>query len=56
MGYSNDLDKVIRNGLKELLKEYNGFGFMFNREKNYKYLEEYFKLIEENKSVLNYEK
>lgn len=56
MGYSKELDIVVRNGLKDLIKEYNSFGFMFDKRRNYQYLDEYFALVEDNKSVINTDK
>jgi len=41
MGYSADLDKVIRNGLSELITCYQNGDDMFNLEKNLKYEDEY---------------
>ena len=41
MGYSDDLDKVINNGLKELIGEYSNGATMFDAKKNYNYLNLY---------------
>ncbi len=46
MNYSIDLDKVIRYSLSELIEEYKNHSFMFDKEVNLKYAEEYKKLIE----------
>ena len=50
MGYSDDLDKVINNGLRELINEYKNKSIIFNEEKNNNYLKLYMELkkIEQN--------
>lgn len=48
MGYSDDLDKVIRNGLSELITCYQNHGDMFNLEKNLDYEDEYMRLKRSN--------
>ena len=50
MGYSDDLDKVINNGLKELIDEYSKSAFMFNAKKNYDYLNLYNLLKKESEN------
>lgn len=44
MNYSDDLDKVINNGMDELIQEYTNMGIMFNSVANYDYLREYLDL------------
>ena len=48
MGYSDDLDKVIKNGLSELITCYQKNGDMFNLEKNLDYEDEYMRLKRSN--------
>lgn len=50
MKYSNDLDKVINKGLKELINEYKNNAIMFNSKKNLEYYEIYKKITEEEKN------
>ena len=51
MQYSKDLDIVINNAMKDLIKEYVEGAFMFNKENNTKYLNLYLSLKkEENNS------
>ena len=47
MGYSDDLDKVINNGLNELINEYKKGVIMFSEKKNKEYLELYLSLKKE---------
>ena len=47
MKYSSDLDIVINNALKELIKEYEDGAIMFNENKNYEYLSQFIKLKKE---------
>ena len=47
MNYSDDLDIVINNAMKSLIKEYVEGSFMFQKDINLKYLELYKKLKEE---------
>ena len=47
MGYSEDLDIVINNALKELINEYTNGAKMFSKEKNNEYLELYMNLKKE---------
>lgn len=44
MGYSDDLDKAIKNGLDDLIKLYTSGSPIFKTEPNLKYYEEYLKL------------
>ena len=44
MGYSDDLDKVLRNALSELITSYQSGEIMFDLENNLKYEEEYMRL------------
>lgn len=44
MGYSDDLDKAIKNGLDDLIKFYTNGSPIFKTEPNLKYYEEYLKL------------
>ncbi len=48
MNYSDDLDKVINNGMDELIREYTNMGIMFNSVANYDYLREYLDLKNQN--------
>ncbi len=50
MNYSEDLDIVINNAMKDLIKEYVDGAFMFQKENNIKYLEQYLKLKKEEMS------
>ena len=50
MNYSDDLDIVINNAMKSLIKEYVEGSFMFQKDINLKYLELYKKLKEEEMS------
>ncbi len=50
MNYSDDLDKVINNALKELILEYENGAIMFNKENNIQYLNTYLKLKKESES------
>ena len=50
MGYSEDLDKVINNALKDLIDEYKNGAFMFNQELNKKYLQIYMDLKTESQN------
>lgn len=47
MGYSEDLDIVIKNALKELINEYKDGAIMFSKKKNEEYLRLYMNLKEE---------
>ena len=47
MQYSKDLDIVVNNAMKELIKEYINGAFMFNKENNIKYLNQYLLLKSE---------
>ena len=51
MNYSNDLDIVINNAMKELIKTYIDGEFMFKKENNSKYLDLYLKLKQEETST-----
>ena len=44
MGYSDDLDKAIKNGLAELIELYENGSSLFATEPNLKYYEEYLKV------------
>ena len=48
MGYSSELDVVIRNALSELITSYQSGDKMFDLETNLKYEEEYLKLRSNN--------
>lgn len=50
MQYSDELDKVVKNALKELINEYKASNPVFNDDINREYRELYFKLKEEEKS------
>lgn len=50
MKYSDDLDKVIKFGLTELIDEYNSGNIIFDDVKNKEYGKLYFKLKEEEKN------
>ena len=56
MKYSDDLDKVIKNGLETLIKDYKDGAIMFDTAKNYKYLDMYHLLVENNKIGINSDK
>ena len=51
MNYSDDLDIVINNAMKDLIKEYTENAYMFKKENNKKYLELYLKLKEEESTI-----
>lgn len=44
MNYSDDLDKVIQNGMKNLIDAYKGNEIMFNSNNNIQYLNQYYAL------------
>ena len=44
MGYSDDLDVVINQALKDLIDDYKNHAFMFDKEKNEEYLKLYLNL------------
>ncbi len=50
MGYDEKLDKVIKNGLDELIKYYKCHKIMFDSRKNLEYCSSYFKILEEKKN------
>ena len=50
MNYSDDLDKVINNGLDELISLYKAKEIMFDSGRNNFYCQEYFKIKEEEKN------
>lgn len=50
MNYSDDLDKVINNGLDELIDSYKNKAIMFDSRYNKEYCNAYFKLKEEEKN------
>ncbi len=50
MGYDDTLDKVIKNGLDNLIKRYKAHSVMFDPLKNKEYCAYYFKLEEERKN------
>ena len=52
MGYSEELDIVINEALKELINEYMKGSIMFAKEKNTEYLKLYLELKKEDSSVL----
>ncbi len=41
MGYSDELDVAIKNGLDDLIQKYKNGSLCFNSENNYKYYESY---------------
>ena len=45
MGYSEDLDKVINNALKDLINEYKDGSIVFDSSKNNEYLKIYYELV-----------
>lgn len=47
MNYSDELDIVVNNALKELIDDYNSGAIMFNTEENKKYLQSYLELKKE---------
>ncbi len=47
MNYSDDLDVVVNNALKELIEDYNNNDVMFDSKKNMEYLEMYLELKKE---------
>lgn len=55
MGYSDELDIVINNALKDLINEYKKRQFMFDAKTNEEYLKLYFQLKkeEENSNFTN---
>lgn len=50
MNYSDDLDKVIKNGLEELIEEYKNNAYYFNKNINEKYCEKYMELKKDKNS------
>ena len=48
MQYSKELDIVINNAMKDLIKEYLDGSLMFNKENNEKYLKLYLELKKES--------
>ncbi len=56
MGYSDDLDKAIKNGLDELINLYKNGSIIFNEESNYHYhemyeeIKKYYQLDKEDKN------
>lgn len=50
MGYSDELDQAIHNGLDELIKLYESGSPIFKEERNKKYYEEYNVIREEEKN------
>ena len=54
MQYSEELDIVIKNALKELIAEYTNNNFMFVKENNVNYLNLYLALKNEE-SKINFE-
>ncbi len=50
MKYSNDLDIVVNNALKELISEYKKGAIMFNPGLNTEYLKTYLELKKENEN------
>ena len=50
MNYDDDLDKVINNGLDELINYYKDKAIMFDSNRNREYCKEYFSLKEEEKN------
>lgn len=50
MNYSDNLDKVIKNGLEELIKEYKNNACYFNKNLNEKYCSKYMNLKKEKNS------
>ncbi|MDD3392887.1 MAG: DUF402 domain-containing protein [Bacilli bacterium] len=50
MNYSNDLDKVINNGLDRLIKLYLSEALFFDKSKNYEYYQIYKKIMEAENS------
>ncbi len=53
MQYSKELDIVINNAMKELIKEYMGNAFMFKKENNIKYLDTYLNLKKDESNSFN---
>ena len=49
MNYSDDLDKVIRSSLSELIKDYQSNVIMFNEQVNKEYCRQYLELKEDEK-------
>lgn len=50
MKYSDELDEVINNSLKELIDKYKNNEIMFDKEKNIEYYDKYKKIKEETKN------
>ena len=50
MNYSDNLDKVIKNGLEELISEYKNNACYFNENLNRKYCSQYMELKKEKNS------
>ena len=50
MNYNDDLDKVINNGLDELINYYKDKATMFDNNRNKEYCKEYFSLKSEEKN------
>lgn len=53
MNYSDDLDKVIKNALDELIELYKCGSPIFNDERNYKYYKEYEEIKKGDKEIEN---
>lgn len=49
MGYSDELDMVLKKALSDLINDYRNNDFMFNAEINDYYLKQYLNIIEEKK-------
>ena len=49
MGYSNELDIVLKKALSDLINDYRSNDFMFNTEINNHYLKQYLNIKEEKK-------
>ncbi len=49
MGYSNELDLVLKKALSDLINDYRSNDFMFNTEINNQYLKQYLNIKEEKK-------
>ncbi len=49
MGYSFELDKVIKNSLTDLINAYQSNSIMFNKNINEEYCKQYLQIIEETK-------
>ena len=50
MNYSDDLDKVVKNAMKDLIIAYENNEFMFNNKQNLDYLNKYLIFRAEKKS------